>query len=268
MDNEVNYVVSDFQNGGNSNRDIVQEKLEQSSRSYQLLSQAEFTDDKITINNKQRDQIKDKRDKKVDGNKSGGPRVEQVIMGNAFGSSSRDTEGMAAAAAAVKTIDGSQFYTDGQDLEHNNNPEETGYPGSIVVESDRQKTLRQVSESDACQQQGDYKRECSQGDDDTGTPVDNTAETQKDDDDWVLRSEGAEENAFYNQSPSKDVKDKFNAGKLQLADKAYEATELICEEPVPLSPIPEAEVELSTPSSPPPPTLDRNNPSNQAESPM
>ena len=208
----------------------------------------------------------------MDGNKSGGPTVEQVTMGNAFGSSSRDTEGMVAAAAAVKTIDGSQFYTDGQDLEHNNNPEETGYPGPgpIVVESDGQKNLHQVSESDTCQQQGDYKRECLQGDDDAGTPVDNTAETQKDDDDddRILRSEGAEGKTLDNQSPSKDVKDKFNTGKLQLVDKAYEATELICEEPVPLSPIPEAEVELSTPSPPPPPTPHRNNPSKQAESPV
>ena len=272
LDNVGNFVVSDFQNGSNSGRDVVQEKLGQSSRSYQLLSQAEFTDDKIAINNKQRDQIKDKSNKKVDENKSGGPRVEQVTMGNAFGSSSRDTEGMAAAAAAVKTIDRSQFYTEGQDLEHNNNPEETGYPGPgpMVVKSDRQKNLHQVSESDACQQQGGYKGECLQGDDDAGTPVDNTAETQKDDDDddGLLRSEGAEGKALDNQSPSKDAKDKFNAGKLQLVDKAYEATELICEEPVPLSPIPEAEVEVSTPSPPPPPTPDRNNPSNQAESPV
>ena len=74
-------------------------------------------------------------------------------------------------------------------------------------------------------------------------PVDNTAGTHKDSDDGdeVLRSEGAEGNTLDNQSPSKDVKDKFNAGKLQLVDKAYEATELICEEPVPLSPIPEAD---------------------------
>ena len=108
MDNEGNFVVNDFQNSGNSDRDIVQEKLEQSSSSYQFLSQAEFTDDKIAKNNQQRDQITDKSDKKkVDGNKSGGPLVEQVTMGNAFGSSSsRETgESMSAAAAAVKTID-------------------------------------------------------------------------------------------------------------------------------------------------------------------
>ena len=266
LDNEGNFVVSDIQYGGNSNGDIVQEKLDQSSRSYLLLSQAEFTDDKIAINNKQRDYVEDKSDKKVDGNKSGGPTSEQVTMGNAFGSSSRETEGMAGAAAAAKTINGARFYTDGQDLEHNNNPEETGYPGSIVVESDRERNLRQVSEGDTCQQQGDNRRERLQGDEDAGTSVDNGVAHN---DDQILRSKGAEGKTSHDESESENIKKKINnAGKLQLVDRAYEATELICEEPVPLSPIPEADAEVSTPSPPAPHTPDRNNPSAQAESPM
>ena len=225
------------------------EKKEHSEDSKnQLASHAEFIGDRIVKKKKKRDKKKDKSDKKkVTGNKSGQRRDKQVSMGNAFGSSTKYTDEI----AAVKTIDGSQFYTTDQNLEHNN-PEEQRDPIVTLGNDINQEHLS------GYQQQGASLSEQFSGngeDDDAGTSVDDTSENK-----GVQQTGKKGENA-------QDTKIKLKEGRLLAVDKALEAAEYLCEGPVPLSPIPEAEIEV-TPSPPPDSRSSDSNRSFELESPV
>ena len=241
--------------GDNSDGKKLLGNIEQFDSENQLVSHVDFSDDKIGENKSKRDKRKDEKDKKLNRNKSGQPSDKQIIMGNAFGSSTKDTDG----GTVVKTIDGSQFYIADQNLEHNN-PEG---PREPIVSLDHDTNQRHLRGVDGCQQQGgSHSRQLSGEGDDVGTSVDDADDHLKDEDVQKAGKECKNAQDF----SSEDLKAKLKENKLLLVDKAYDAAEYIDEEPVPLSPIPEADIEV-TPSPPPKSKPLDCNPSFEVESP-